>query len=224
MNTEKWTVWGGDAEDLLSSLPQDIDLLVTDPPYGKEFLSNRTTLGESIEGDADQDKIDRILRGVWSKIRPHRHGYIFGPKREISGAYSELIWDKKYMSSGSLDSPWGNQHEIIGFYAHRYPSEPSAGKLSARLRSGSIVRVASPRGSARKGLHPNYKPVDLWRSLIESSSNPGDLVIDPFAGSFSSGVACLLTGRRYIGVELNPVWAEAGRKRMAEVEAVLKQV
>lgn len=188
--------------------PKDIDLLITDPPYGKVYQSNHRGPGETIEGDADQEKVDLILGRVWRNLRPHRQAYVFGPPRELGEhAMAELIWDKKYMTGGGLGGPWGAAHESIWFYAHRYKSEPRAGELTARLRQGSVIREAAIRGSANRN-HPNAKPVRLWQRLIESSSLVGDLAVDPFAGGGSSGVACLLTSRRGILVENDAKYAD----------------
>lgn len=203
-----------DAEAI--SWPMDIDLIVTDPPYGKDATSARggRTSGKKIVGDDDQDKIDRILSACWGRIRPHRHAYVFGPNRHLSNSNSaELIWDKNYHSSGSIGGIWSPAHEPIQFFVHRYKSEPAAGLLSARLRRGSIIRVSAGRGSQRLGYHPNEKPVDLWRWLIESSSVPGDLVVDPFCGSGSSALAAILLGRRYLGVDVDLGWVEQAVKR-----------
>lgn len=210
-------IWHGDADGF--DWPADIDLLLTDPPYGKVVVSNRTDRGEAIDGDVDQDKIDRIVQDVWRRMRNHRHGYIFGPRRPIEATYAELIWDKVYMASGDLSAAWGTSHENIGFYAHRYKSEPTAGALSARLRQGSVLRVAGGRGSTKR-YHPNDKPVRLMQQLMESSSNVGDLVVDPFCGGGSSAVAALLLGRRYVGVELDLKFAKRAADRLAELAQV----
>lgn len=198
--------------------PVDIDLIATDPPYGKVHRSARRgrTSGGTIVGDADQDKVDRVLAAAWGRIRPHRHGYVFGPERPgLSPVRADLIWDKRYVSGGNHDQAWGRSHEAVWWYGHRYLSEPdSAGQLAARLRRGSVIRVAALRGSARPdGAHPNEKPVELWRWLIESSSLPGDLIVDPFCGGGSSALAAILSGRRYLGVDIDVGWAEQAAKR-----------
>lgn len=208
-------LWCGDAEDF--DWPVDLDLLVTDPPYGKKYRSNQGTQQEEISGDTDQAKIDRILRAVWSRIRPTRHAYIFGPQRTLASndgtKTAELIWDKFYTVPGANDVAWGTSHERIGFYAHRYKSQPEAGKLVARLRQGTVLRAAPPRGSVKRW-HPNEKPVRLVQQLIESSSVVGDLVVDPFAGAGSVPLACRLLGRRCIAIELDLKYAERAAERL----------
>lgn len=62
--------------------------------------------------------------------------------------------------------------------------------------------------------HPTEKPVDLMRTYIENSSQEGDLVIDPFMGAGSTGVACQITGRSFIGIELDPEYFLAAQERL----------
>jgi len=67
--------------------------------------------------------------------------------------------------------------------------------------------------------HPTQKPVALLEDLIQTFSRPGDLVVDFTAGSFSTGVAALRTGRRFVGVERDPGFFEIGVRRLQELEA-----
>jgi DNA modification methylase len=64
-------------------------------------------------------------------------------------------------------------------------------------------------------LHPTQKPVTLMQTLIDVFSSPGDLVLDPFCGSGSTLVAARDLGRRSIGIEIDPRFAEVARQRMA---------
>ena len=66
--------------------------------------------------------------------------------------------------------------------------------------------------------HPAVFPVRLAADHIVSWSNPGDVVLDPFMGSGTTAVACLNTGRNYIGFEISEEYCEIARKRIAETE------
>ena len=66
-----------------------------------------------------------------------------------------------------------------------------------------------------KGLHRAQKPLDLIIKLIDCSSNEGDIVLDPFAGSGTTLVACKILRRHYIGIELNPKYVEIAKRRLA---------
>lgn len=69
----------------------------------------------------------------------------------------------------------------------------------------------------RNKLHPTQKPVELMKRLVLASTNPGDLVYDPCMGSGSTGVACIETGRRFLGNELDPDYFAAANARIANV-------
>ena len=69
------------------------------------------------------------------------------------------------------------------------------------LHPSSILNFDSDRGNNHGDLHPTAKPVALMQWLVETYTNEGDLVIDPFMGSGTTARACQLTGRRFIGIE-----------------------
>lgn len=66
-------------------------------------------------------------------------------------------------------------------------------------------------------LHPTQKPVELMKILIENSSNKNDIVLDCFMGSGSTGVACLETGRRFIGIEIEKKFFDVAVDRIRKV-------
>ena len=66
--------------------------------------------------------------------------------------------------------------------------------------------------------HPAQKPLNLIDHFIEIASNPGDIVFDPFMGVGSTGVAAKELNRNFIGCEIDPVFFEAARKRIEEIE------
>jgi len=69
--------------------------------------------------------------------------------------------------------------------------------------------------------HPWQKPVKLLERIIKASSNPGDTILDPFMGSGTTGVACVQTGRNFIGIEIDPGYFEIAKKRIAEAQMQL---
>jgi DNA modification methylase len=224
--TERVALHLADARDVLSSTPDEsADLLLCDPPYGVEWRSgHRTEQFSMLANDAPDDRagIAEVLAHGVRCLGQNRHLYVFGPSDVLAGLKVTqpvpLVWDKGRPGMGDLASPWGPQHEAIHFAVglHRHAGDTGTDRLSARLRKGSVIRCTPPTG--RQVRHPSEKPTALLRELIESSSKPGELVLDPFAGSGSTGVAALLTGRRALLVELDERWAEmaAERLRLAE--------
>jgi site-specific DNA-methyltransferase (adenine-specific) len=69
---------------------------------------------------------------------------------------------------------------------------------------------------------PTQLPLALLRPIVAFSSNPGDVVLDPFSGSATTGVAAIEKGRRYIGIELGEKYARLSRERLANAEAEIK--
>ena len=63
--------------------------------------------------------------------------------------------------------------------------------------------------------HPSQKPISLLERIVAASSNPGDLVLDPFAGTFSTGKAAANLGRKSISIELNEEYLMIGLRRLA---------
>jgi len=75
-----------------------------------------------------------------------------------------------------------------------------------------------PKHSSQSGLHPTQKPVDLMRYLVRTYSNPGDTVLDNTMGSGTTGVAALLEGRKFIGMESDPKYFEIAKQRIEEAD------
>ena len=225
------TLFCGDAREILPSLGgESVDLFVSDPPYGvKQRANTRQKRFDLIEGDDSPEAARQLLADVTPDIirtvRRSRHLYTFGLplEHELVPTYTELIWDKGRVGSGDMQSPWGPQHEHIYFQVRapdRYNAEKGTGKLAAKLRKGSVLTVKR-LSALQVRRHPTEKPVDLLRSLIESSSLHDELILDPFAGSGSTLVAALLEGRRAIGIELDEGYAEVAARRLEEAEKVL---
>lgn len=84
-----------------------------------------------------------------------------------------------------------------------------------------LLEFANEAQSNRNRLHPTQKPVKLLEYLIKTYTNPGEVVLDNCMGSGSTGVACLNTGRRFIGIEKDPHYFETAKQRI-EAEAASK--
>jgi site-specific DNA-methyltransferase (adenine-specific) len=97
-------------------------------------------------------------------------------------------------SAGDLTGNFGYQYEMLLFI--------TKGRHRIRGKRYSNVWQFS-RVPSKKLLHPAEKPVGLVRRAIEASSDEGQLVIDPFCGSGTTGVAAVMEGRRFLGIELD---------------------
>lgn len=227
--TERVKLWLGDAADVLPTYKTEcFDLVVTDPPYGVEFHSNmRADRFKKIANDgADESSrivVTDLLLECVRLVGQNRHIYVFGPEalRVVDAKVSspaELIWDRGTISMGDLTSPWGPAHEKIHFYTslHRHAGKRGKETGPVRLRKGSVLRYS--RKSGLQVRHPTEKPIELLTELIESSSKVGEVVLDPFAGVGSTGVAAVLAGRRSVLVELEEKYVEIAVERLKKAE------
>lgn len=233
--SEHATLYVGDCREVCADLPRrSVDLLATDPPYGVKWQSNRRgDRFDPIAGDDGTLDVPAVLGEIVGRVlRDKRHVYVFGFRPdELAeplklGGTSELVWDKAIIGPGNLTSPWAPSWERITFGAqYTRPSGRAAGggRLSARMRSGAVLRFPRPNAAAVTR-HPTEKPVPLMRALVESSSLAGETVLDPFAGSGSTLVAAVLAGRRAIGVELDERYAETAAKRLGAAEVLVHEM
>ncbi len=77
--------------------------------------------------------------------------------------------------------------------------------------------ICMGRERVKNPVHPTQKPVKVLSHLIKLATKPGDLVLDPFMGVGSTGVAALQLGRRFTGIEIDPAYFKAASKRIEGV-------
>ncbi len=211
----------GDCLDYLPDLqPGSIRLLLTDPPYGTGFQSNRRVASpqeRKIEGDDEQafDLLSAMLEASDQAMADESHLLIFTSWRyepefrqviedqgwQIRGS---LVWVKENHTSGDLEA-FAPQHERI-IHATR-------GNASIQPRTADVLSVARQHDTH----HPAEKPVDLCRRLIECTTSEGDTILDPFAGTAATLVAAIGIDRIPIGYEKDEEWHLRGTKRLNEI-------
>ncbi|CAG9171656.1 Modification methylase RsrI [Cupriavidus laharis] len=151
---------------------------------------------------------------------------------------NEIIWDRRVPSMGGTTRKFSSVHDNIGFFARardyyfdldpvRIPYDPETKKARSRPRFEgkkwlevgynpkdlwSISRIH--RQDPERANHPTQKPLEIVERMVLSSCPPGGLVLDPFAGSGTTAVACLRHGRRFVGFEINPEYVEVARGRV----------
>lgn len=87
----------------------------------------------------------------------------------------------------------------------------------------SVWAINTPKKEEKIfGKHPTQKSLDLLRRIIVASTNENDLVLDPFAGSCTTGVACRMYNRKFVGIDVEKEYLEVGKKRIESVESLLK--
>lgn len=195
---------------------------ITDPPYGIEFVSNhrklRTHIASPIVGD-DHLPVE-IIEEIAPLLRDTAALYWFctddgiTPFKEAAKdagliERTTLVWDKLNWTSGDLDGDWACRLEYIAW----------AAKGRHLLRGGrpnNLLQFHREAAGSFDFHHPSQKPVDLLYRLIETSTDKGDLILDPYAGSGSTLRAAKDLGRRAVGIEIREDYAEVIVKRLAQ--------
>ena len=186
------------------------DVLVTDPPYGIDHFSGRSShmYGDMAEyrnriaNDSDAAARDTAL-SAWGD----RPALVFGSWRTSrpAGTRALLIWDKGEASGmGDLSIPWKPSHEEIYVLGSGFTGN----------RDGGVLRSYIPPRVSMGRVHPNQKPTGLLQSLITKC--PPGVIADPFAGSGSTLVAAKALGRKAIGVELEERYCEIAARRLSQ--------
>jgi len=206
---------GNCIEELKKLKSESVDLLLTDPPYAinieKAHTFDRMTHKDTGFNDGDfetWDLLDKAFPEMYRVMKVNTHGFVFfGIDKfltvknllEKHGFWVHplpLIWDK---GSGSYP---GQGTTFVHSYEVFFHIMKGRKKLNGNSKDlFTIKRVPEPNK-----WHVNQKPTELLRDLIKLTSTPGDLVLDPFAGSGATLIAAKETSRRAIGIELNPVF------------------
>ncbi len=106
----------------------------------------------------------------------------------------------------------GSQHKYVFHYQDM--KEENGGK-----QMKNVWRMKAPSKEEKKyGKHPTQKPLELISRCIRASTNPGDVVFDPFSGSASTGVSAMILDRHFIGCELDKEFIEIAKQRLSEIE------
>jgi len=206
----------GDCLDVMKGMPsKSVDFILTDPPYLVRYLDRS---GRSVKNDDNDGWIDpafaqmhRVLKDnqfcvsfyAWNKV----DRFVEAWKKAGFRIAGHIVFTKKYASSARFMS---YQHEQAYLLAKGNPQAPP----------NPTPDVISWTYTGNK-LHPTQKPVGIFTPLIEAFTKPGDVVLDPFAGSGSTLVAARDMDRRFIGIELDEAHHRTASLRLAEKQPVL---
>ena len=143
---------------------------------------------------------------------------------------NDIVWRKSNPMPNFRGRRFTNAHETL-IWAARDASGKSytfnyealkAGNEDVQVRSDWTLALCTGeerlKGDDGKKLHPTQKPEALLARVILSASRPDDLVLDPFCGTGTTGAVAKRLGRRFLGVERETSYAEAGQRRIAAVE------
>lgn len=199
----------GDCLQIMPKLPtESVDLVLTDPPYVCRY---RDRAGRTVANDDNTEWLKPAYAEMYRLLKPgslcitfygwvHTDAFFAAWRAAGFRIVGHMVFCKDYASS---ERTLRCMHESAYVLSKGRP--PMVAPALSDVRSW---------GYTGNLLHPTQKPVDALKPLIDTYSRRGDMVLDPFAGSGSTLVAARDLGRRYLGIELDPVHAATAEKRL----------
>ena len=234
----------GDCSDVMPNLPAaSVDMILADLPYG----TTRCAWDSKLPLEPLWREYRRICRGPVVLFAQTPFDKVLGASNLRDLKY-EWIWEKTN-ATGHLNAkkmPMKAHENVLVFYDRQPTYNPikttgHVRKVAAKWGDGSPVYGKQvldgkvydsteryPRSvlifdsdKQRLKMHPTQKPVALCEYLIRTYSNPADLILDNCMGSGTTGVACLNTGRRFIGIENNADYFAIAEQRIRKTERLV---
>lgn len=234
------TLYHGDCMDVLQHLEEQVDALITDPPYSSGGMvrgdrTNQTTAEKYVQSgnalDAEQnmdfsgDNRDARSWGFWvscwltlvqERMKPGGYALCFTDWRQLP-MLTDAFQAGGFVWRGLV--PWDKTESSraphTGYFRHQceYLVWGSNGPLAASKHGGPWPGLVRERVDHRAKLHMTGKPVQLMGELVKCVT-PGGLILDPFMGSASTGVAAVQLGYRFIGIEKTAHYFDVACKRL----------
>lgn len=234
-------IYNGDCLEIMQDIPTgSIDMILCDLPYG----TTQNKWDSVIPFAPLWQQYERVIKDTGAIVLTAQNPFdkVLGCSN-LSILKYEWIWEKDH-GTGHLNAkkaPLKN-HEVCLVYYKKPPTynpQMTKGKPykitngAASKNYGSVIQVTTinngdryPRSVLKfardkNGIHPTQKPVALFEYLIKTYTNEGETVLDNCIGSGTAAVACLRTGRNFIGIEKDPVYYEKACARIAELMDLL---
>lgn len=212
---QRWCVVQASCLELLPAFADGAVVhVIADPPYDKKTHAGSRSLG----ADASAINFDPLasLGFVPELLRiAQRWVLAFCALRQLDH-YAAAAGEERYIRDGIWNRPDGTP-QLTGDRPGQGAEGIAIMHRTGRKRwNAGGKRAVWTHGVARADrVHPTQKPVPLMVELLEDFTDPGELVLDPFCGSGTTGIACLRLGRRFIGIERDRKYARIARERLA---------
>lgn len=229
-----WEIIHGDSAAILPTMAsKSVDHVITDPPYEAQAhtLQRRVKRPGARANDAYRDS--RVAEVEPLSFAPITEAERDAVSREIGRLASRWAavfcqveatqrWRAalecaglRYMRTGVWVKPDGQpqlsgDRPGMGYESIVFTHAAGRSRWNGGGRTGVFIHTRDQG----KAPHPTTKPIALMLELVELFTDPGDLVLDPFAGSGTTGVACIRLGRRFIGIEKDAEYARVARERL----------
>lgn len=240
-------VWQGDCLELIKQIEDNsVSLILTDPPYGNILDADWDKSAAPFSSELVQE-FNRILKDdgniyVWCGIgEKSRSMFDFIPLLDKHFIFKDLITWKKKKGIGMRKGWLYTREECLWYVKNnktfywnkdaQYSTEKrqTTNKTKCIPKSeykrltnvwDDISEATCGNRKNKEKLHPAIKPVELMERIIRVASKPGDVVLDCFMGSGTTGVACKQLGRKFIGIELDEDYFNIAVKRLESGESV----
>ncbi len=233
-----------DTFDLLNDFPAEfVDMIFADPPYFLSNGGISCSGGKVVSVDkGDWDKIDSLdakheFNRTWLRLcrrilKPNGTIWISGTFHNIYSVgmaleqenfkiMNNITWQKtnpspnlscRYFTHSTETILWARKNDKSArhFFNYQLMKEINGGKQMKDVWTGPLT----PAKEKIHGKHPTQKPLYLLNRIILASTAENDLVLDPFCGSSTTGVACKILHRNYIGIDIQPEFIELSRERL----------
>ncbi|MEA2089092.1 MAG: site-specific DNA-methyltransferase [Patescibacteria group bacterium] len=160
----------------------------------------------------EKQKASNFMSLKYQPAKYHENILVFSRNKHIYNPIKWLVAKHKIDKRKTINNSYQKKETHLGIGLRirnkddgtRYPK--------------SIIKINK---SINKNFHPTQKPVALFEYLIKTYTNEGDLVLDPFAGSFTTAVACKKLNRKFIGIEMLEKYCEVGVERLKAIQPSL---
>lgn len=232
LNSMLNTIQLGNCYELIKQIPDNsIDLIITDPPYEIETEGGNTNIGQSLKKNMLKELNDlEITTGInydileeYVRVMKKINIYIWCNKKQILEYMKFFI--EKYNCSFEImtwcktnPTPLCSGNYLIDKEFCLYFRKGV--KLNTTFSTASTYWITTKNVKDKdKFNHPTIKPLEIIKKLVINSSNVGGVILDTFAGSGTTCVACKELGRNYIGMEIDEEYWKIANNRLNGINA-----
>lgn len=248
-----FALYRADALELLPKLEtEQFEMIFADPPYflsndgitceSGEMVSVNKGRWDRSEGiEANHEFNVKWLEAAQDLLAPNGSIWVSGTQHIIWSLgfalqtldykiLNDIAWFKvnpppnlscRYFTHGTETLIWAaRDHEAKHTFNYERMKEMNGGKQMKNLWN-----IMSPRKAEKKhGKHPTQKPVKLLNRIVLAASEPGDVILDPFCGSSTTGIAAIRNGRKYIGIDQEEEYLDISIDRFEDLELESEQL
>ena len=220
----------GDCLELMKGVPdKSVDAVITDPPYNISRKNNFKTMGRAgIDfGEWDKDfDLTSWIDSIGSKVKAGGSIVIFNDWKNMSYIVESLEenefevkdllrWKKTNAMPRNRDRRFITDYEVA-VWAVKKGAKWTFNRLSETYEIPEVVGSLTPMSEKVDGGHATQKPIYVMEWAIVRLTKEGAVILDPFMGSGTTGVACKNLNRNFIGMELDENYFNIAKKRITE--------